>query len=71
MLLVYDYLLTLEDEVSLLADMHDIENTPLVTGLLHLEPSLDSRESNVPYQSVWKPHCTDIHPVGRGWSPLA
>lgn len=31
-LLVYDYFLTLKDEVSSLAGMHDVESTPSVTG---------------------------------------
>ena len=67
-LLVYDYLLTLQDEVSLSPDivLDTFENIPLVTDRVHLERSLDACESHVPYQPLWKPTWADFRAAGRG-----
>jgi hypothetical protein len=67
--LIYDYFLTFHDEVSLLLDMHNVEDIALVLGLVHLECPLDNSESHVPPQSICKPCWADCHLVGRGWHP--
>jgi len=65
-LLVYDYCLTLGDEVSFLHEMHDVQNMTLAADQVHLERPLDGHESHVPYQPLWKPCWADLHPAGRG-----
>jgi hypothetical protein len=70
--LVYDYFLTLNDEVSPSRDimMHTAEDvTTLVQDLVHLERPLDVRESHVPSQPLREPSWTDFHSAGRGWPP--
>jgi hypothetical protein len=49
--LVFDYFLTLNDEVRLSSDimMHTAEDIPFITDLVHLECSLDMGEDHVPY----------------------
>jgi hypothetical protein len=67
-LLVYDYFLTLGDEVSLaLHNEYYVEN--MATGLVHLERPMESRESPFPYQPLWKPSWANFHSAGRGWPP--
>jgi len=69
--LVFDYFLTLNDEVRLSSDVmtHTAEDISFITDLVHLECSLDMGEDHVPYQPLWKPPGTDFHPAGRGRHP--
>jgi len=46
--------------------LHNVEIMSSISDLVHMECSLDSRQSDVSYQPLWKPYWTDFHPVGRG-----